>query len=157
MTGWRLGYMAGPADLVQACDKIQAQFTSGANSITQKASVEALLGDLSATKKMVDSFRQRKEYVIGALSKIPGVKISEPGGAFYAFPDVSGFYGKSANGYQVQNDDDMAMYLLNVAHVATVCGTAFGTSKCIRISFAASMTSLTDAMARITKALTDLQ
>jgi aspartate aminotransferase len=157
MTGWRLGYMAGPANLVQACDKIQAQFTSGANSITQKASVEALLGDLSATRKMVDAFRQRKEYVIGVLAKIPGIQISEPGGAFYAFPDVSAFYGRSANGYTVQNDDDMAMYLLNVAHVATVCGTAFGTGKCIRISFAASMTSLTDAMARITKALGDLK
>ena len=157
MTGWRLGYMAGPANIVQACDKIQAQFTSGANSITQKASVAALLSDLTATTKMVEAFRQRRDYVIGALKKMPGVKVNDPGGAFYAFPDVSAFYGKSAVGQTISNDDDLAMYLLNTAHVATVCGSAFGSGKCIRISFAASMTVLMDAMERLAKAFADLK
>ncbi len=157
MTGWRLGYMAGPADIVQACDKIQAQFTSGANSIAQKASVTALLGDLSATGKMVESFRQRRDFIIGALKKMPGVLVNDPGGAFYAFPDISSFFGKSNGGIRINNDDDMAMYLLNTAHVATVCGTAFGANKCIRISFAASMTSLMDAMERMSVALAELK
>ena len=157
MTGWRLGYMAGPANIVQACEKIQAQFTSGANSITQKASVTALLGDLSATYKMVESFKQRRDYVIGALKKMPGVLVNDPGGAFYAFPDVSSFFGKTFDGHVVNNDEELSMYLLNTAHVATVCGTAFGAPKCIRISFASSMTALMDAMERIAKALADLK
>ena len=153
MTGWRLGYMAGPRNIVQACEKIQSQFTSGANSITQKASVAAMLGDLAPTYKMVESFRQRREFVITALKKIPGIVVSEPDGAFYAFPDISSFFGKSHAGTVVNNDDDMAMYLLNNGHVATVSGSAFGENRCIRISFAASMTALMDAMERITTAL----
>jgi len=153
MTGWRLGYMAGPRNIVQACEKIQSQFTSGANSITQKASIAAMLGDLAPTYKMVESFRQRREFVITALKKIPGIVVSEPDGAFYAFPDISSFFGKSHAGTVINNDEDMAMYLLNNGHVATVSGSAFGENRCIRISFAASMTALMDAMERITVAL----
>ncbi len=156
MTGWRLGYMAGPRELVQACEKLQGQNTSGANSITQKAAVTALLSDLASTYKMVDAFKQRREYVIGALKKMPGVRANNPEGAFYAFPDISSFFGKSYDGHVIKNDDDMSMYLLNEAHVATVCGSAFGTDSCIRLSFATSMTNLMDAMERIAGALAKL-
>ena len=153
MTGWRLGYMAAPRDLAQACDKLQAQFTSGANSITQRASVTALLSDLGPTVKMTEAFRERRDYVIGALKKMPGVKANDPEGAFYAFPDISSFYGKSYSEHTINNDVDMSMYLLNEGHVSTVCGSAFGDNNCIRLSFATSMTNLTEAMERIAKAL----
>lgn len=156
MTGWRLGYMAAPRELAQACDKLQAQFTSGANSITQRASIVALLNDLSPTHKMVDAFRQRRDYVIGALKKIPGIKANNPEGAFYAFPDISSFFGKSYGDHKINNDEDMSMYLLNEGHVSTVCGSAFGNRNCIRISFATSMTNLMEAMERMSKALAKL-
>ncbi len=156
MTGWRLGYMAGPRELAQACDKLQAQFTSGANSIAQKASVTALLSDLAPTYKMVDAFKQRKDYVIPALQKMPGVKCNNPEGAFYAFPDISSFFGKSYGGNAINNDEDFSMFLLNEAHVATVCGSAFGAPNCVRLSFATSMTNLMEAMERISVALQKL-
>lgn len=157
MTGWRLGYMAGPRALVQACDKYQAQFTSGANSITQKAAVTALLSDLAPTYAMVKSFRERRDYVIAALRKIPGVKANMPEGAFYAFPDISSFFGKSYNEYKINNDNDLSLYLLNEGHVSTVCGSAFGDGDCIRLSFATSMTNLMEAMNRIGTALGKLK
>lgn len=157
MTGWRIGYMAGPREIIQACEKLQGQDTSGANCIAQRASITALLSDLGPTHKMVDAFKQRCEYVIGALKKMPGVKTHTPMGAFYAFPDVSSFYGKSYGDYKINNDVDMSMYLLNEAHVSTVCGSAFGDDHCIRISFATSMTNLMEAMERINKALKQLQ
>jgi aspartate aminotransferase len=153
MTGWRLGYMAGPREIIQACERLQAQNTSGANAITQKASVAALLGDLAPTYKMVEAYTQRKDYVIGALKKMPGIKVSQPDGAFYAFPDVSAFFGKKYNDSTISNDEDFSMFLLNEAHVATVCGSAFGDKNCIRISFATSMTNLMEAMERISTAL----
>jgi aspartate aminotransferase len=157
MTGWRLGYMAAPRDLAMACDKLQAQFTSGANSITQRASITALLSDLAPTYKMVEAFRQRKDYVITALKKMTGVKANDPEGAFYAFPDISSFYGKSFGEHTINNDLDMSMYLLNEGHVSTVCGSAFGDNNCIRISFATSMTNLMEAMDRIGSALAKLK
>ena len=156
MTGWRLGYMAGPRELVQACDKYQGQVTSGTNSITQKASITALLSDLAPTYKMVEAFKQRKDYVIPALKKMPGVKCNNPEGAFYAFPDISSFFGKSYGGVKINNDEDFSMFLLNEAHVATVCGSAFGAPNCIRLSFATSMTNLMEAMERISTALQKL-
>ena len=156
MTGWRLGYIAGPREIIQACEKLQGQSTSGANSITQKASVTALLSDLAPTYKMVEAFKQRRDYVIPALQKMPGVKCNNPEGAFYAFPDISSFFGKSYGEYIINNDVDMSMYLLNEAHVATVCGSAFGDSNCIRLSFATSMTNLMEAMERISAALLKL-
>ena len=156
MTGWRLGYMAAPRELAQACDKLQAQFTSGANSIAQKASVTALLSDLAPTYKMVEAFKQRKEYVIPALQKMPGIQCNNPEGAFYAFPDISSFFGKSYNGNRINNDEDFSMFLLNEAHVATVCGSAFGEPNCVRLSFATSMTNLMEAMERISAALPKL-
>lgn len=153
MTGWRLGYMAAPADLVKACDKFQAQFTSGANSIAQRAAITALLADLKPSFDMVASFKERKEYIIPALAAINGVRISEPEGAFYAFPDISGFFGKSNGTTTINSADDMAMYLLNTAHVIGVSGTAFGDDHCIRFSFAASMDTLKEGARRIKEAL----
>jgi len=156
MTGWRLGYMAGPREIIQACERMQGQCTSGANSIAQKAAVTALLSDLGPTYKMVDAYKQRRDYVIGALKKMPGIRSNEPQGAFYAFPDVSSFFGKTYGENTITNADDMSMYLLHEGHVATVCGSAFGDNNCIRISFATSMTNLMEAMERIDKALKKL-
>ena len=157
MTGWRLGYMAAPRELAQACEKFQGQITSGANSITQKAAVTALLSDLAPTYKMVEAFKQRRDYVIPALKKMPGLKINNPEGAFYAFPDVSSFYGKSYGDQKITNAEEFSMFLLNEAHVATVCGNAFGEDNCIRLSFATSMTNLMEAMERIGNALPKLK
>jgi aspartate aminotransferase len=156
MTGWRLGYIAAPREIVQACEKLQGQCTSGANSIAEKASAAALLGDLGPTYKMVEAFKQRRDYVINALKKIPGVKTNDPQGAFYAFPDISSFFGKSYGDITIKNADDLSMYLLHEGHVATVCGSAFGDDNCIRLSFATSMTNLMEAMERLGKALEKL-
>lgn len=156
MTGWRLGYLAGPKDLVQACDKLQGQFTSGANSITQKAAVVALSGDLTETYKMRDAFKQRRDYVINALGSMPGIKINMPHGAFYAFPDISSFYGKTDGTDIINSDEDFSMYLLHKANISTVNGAAFGNSNCIRISFATSMEKLEAAMKRMADALSKL-
>jgi aspartate aminotransferase len=156
MTGWRIGYMAAPREIIQGCERLQGQSTSGANSIAQRASITALLSDLAPTYKMAEAFKQRKDYVIGALKKMPGVKSNQPQGAFYAFPDISAFFGKAFGEHIIKNDEDMSMYLLNEAHVATVCGSAFGDGNCIRISFATSMTNLMEAMERMSKALAQL-
>lgn len=157
MTGWRLGYLAGPKDLVQACEKMQGQFTSGTNSITQRASIAALSASLEETYKMRDAFRERRDFVIGALSQIEGIRINNPEGAFYAFPNISAFFGKSDGTTTINNDEDFSMYLLHKAHVSTVNGAAFGNANCIRISFATSMEKLQAAMERICKALSELK
>lgn len=157
MTGWRLGYLAGPKDLVQACEKMQGQFTSGTNSITQRASIAALSASLEETYKMRDAFRERRDFVIGALSQIEGIRINNPEGAFYAFPNISAFFGKSDGTTTINNDEDFSMYLLHKAHVSTVNGAAFGNANCIRISFATSMEKLQAAMERIRKALSELK
>ncbi len=157
MTGWRLGYMAAPVELIKACDKLQSQFTSGANSIAQRAAITALLADLSPSFEMVKAFKERKEYIIPALRAINGVRISEPEGAFYAFPDISSFFGKSNGAATINNADDMAMYLLNTAHVIGVSGAAFGDENCIRFSFAASMDTLKEGARRLKEALDALQ
>ena len=153
MTGWRLGYIAAPKALIDACDKLQSQFTSGTNSIAQRAAITALQGDLAPSIAMTKAFHERRDFVIGALSKMPGVKINDPKGAFYAFPDVSSFYGKKNGGYVINNDEDLSMYLLHYANVTTVSGGAFGDADCIRISFATSMDKLEEAMNRISDAL----
>lgn len=157
MTGWRLGYMAAPKEIAAACDKLQAQSTSGTCSITQRASITALLGDLGPTRKMVDAYKERRDYVIGALRKMPGIKANMPDGAFYAFPDVTAFYGKTDGETVIKNDEDLSMYLLNKGHVSTVCGSAFGDTNCIRLSFATSMDNLREAMTRIGNALGKLK
>jgi aspartate aminotransferase len=156
MTGWRLGYIAAPVELVQACEKYQSQYTSGANSIAQKAGVAALLGDMAPTLKMVEAYKQRRDYVVTALRAIPHVKCAMPDGAFYAFPDISAFFGKSYNGNSIQNDEDLSMFLLHEGHLTTVNGSAFGEPHCIRISYATSMEQLTEAMKRMANALSKL-
>jgi len=156
MTGWRLGYIAAPVELVPACEKYQSQYTSGANSIAQKAGVAALLGDMAPTLKMVEAYKQRRDYVVTALRAIPHVKCAMPDGAFYAFPDISAFFGKSYNGNSIQNDEDLSMFLLHEGHLTTVNGSAFGEPNCIRISYATSMEQLTEAMKRMANALSKL-
>ncbi len=157
MTGWRLGYLAGPVPLVQACEKLQAQFTSAANSITQRASITALLSDLGPSREMTKAFHERRDFVIKALTEMPGIKINMPEGAFYAFPNVSSFFGKSDGETVINNDEDFSMYLLHKANVSTVMGSAFGSPNNIRISFATSMENLKEAMERICKALQNLK
>lgn len=157
MTGWRLGYIAGPKALIAACDKLQSQFTSGTNSIAQRASITALESGLGPTHEMTHAFHQRRDFVINALAAMPGVKINMPKGAFYAFPDISAFIGKANGDFKISNDEDLSMYLLHKANVTTVNGDAFGAPNCIRISFATSMENLEEAMRRISTALAQLQ
>jgi len=156
MTGWRIGYLAGPAAFVQACEKLQGQFTSGTNSIAQRASITALRSDLTPTMEMKEAFRLRRDFVIEALANMPGVKINMPDGAFYAFPDISSFFGKTDGTSIINNDEDLSMYLLHNAHVSTVNGDAFGNGNCIRFSFATSMENLKEAMTRVSDALSKL-
>ena len=153
MTGWRLGYIAAHKDIVQKKEKIQAQITSGTNSIAQRAAVVALLGDQEPSKKMVEAFQERKDYVIKNLARIQGIKINNPDGAFYAFPDVSSFYGKKDGENTLNNSEDIAMYLLHKGHVTVVDGSAFGSPNNVRISFATSMDNLIEAIKRIQYAL----
>lgn len=156
MTGWRLGYLAGPRLLVQACEKLQGQFTSGTNSIAQRAAITALSGELTETKAMTAQFKMRRDFVIDALKKMNGVKINNPDGAFYAFPNISSFFGKTDGNLVINDDEDFSMYLLHQAHISTVNGGAFGNNKCIRISFATSMEKLEEAMKRMAEALSKL-
>ncbi len=157
MTGWRIGYMAGPKEVVMACEKLQAQCTSGANAVAQRAAIAALTSDLSPTYEMVAQYKKRCAYVAAELKKMPGVKANDPHGAFYAFPDISSFFGKTDGQTVIENDMDMSMFLLNTAHVSTVCGSAFGNPKCIRLSIATGMDQLEEAMLRIGNALASLK
>ena len=153
MTGWRLGYMMAPKELIQACDKLQAQFTSATSSITQRAAIAALTQSLEPTKEMVKAFEERREFVVKALSDMQGVQINRPEGAFYVFPIISSFLGKTDGDKTIKNDDVFSMYLLHKAHVSTVNGGAFGNPNCIRISYATSIEQLQKAMERIKTAL----
>lgn len=149
MTGWRLGYIAANSEIIKACEKMQSQTTSGANSITQQAAIAALLGDMKPTQKMVEAFTERRAYFINALAQIKGFKIIQPEGAFYAFADISYYYGQELHGATINNSSDFALALLSKAHVTGVAGEAFGDPNCIRFSFAASMDRLTEAVNRI--------
>ncbi|MVT10460.1 pyridoxal phosphate-dependent aminotransferase [Chitinophaga tropicalis] len=149
MTGWRLGYLAAPKALAKAADNIQSQFTSATCSITQKAAVTALTGDLSTAHAMVEEFRKRRAYIFEQLKSIPGLELIEPDGAFYMFPDVSAFFGKSYEGTTVNNADDLCMYLLHKANVSTVTGAAFEQPNCIRLSYATSMAKLEEGLKRL--------
>jgi aspartate aminotransferase len=145
MTGWRLGYMAGTKDLIKASEKIQSQFTSGPNSIAQRAGIVALNGDMKPTADMQIAFQSRRDFVVKALREIPGLKVNNPPGAFYVFPDVSAYLGKK----NIETAEQLCMYLLNEALVSCVTGDAFGNPNCIRISYATSMENLTLAMTRL--------
>ena len=157
MTGWRIGYIGAPKAIAYACEKLQSQFTSGTNSIAQKAAIAALNGDLTPTYKMRDAFKVRRDLCYNILKEIPGLKLSLPPGAFYLFPDVSSFYGKSHNGHSITNSQDLCMYLLNEVYVVTVSGSAFGNDNCIRMSYATSEENLLKAMERIKQALLALK
>ncbi len=157
MTGWRFGYIAAPLEIAKACVKLQGQFTSATCSITQRAAIAALTGDLSPTFEMWEAFRRRRKLVLDGLSQISGLRCNQPAGAFYVFPDVSGFFGKKFGPYHIQNADDLATYLLVEGHVAVVTGDAFGAANCIRLSYATSDQKLQTAMERMQKALGNLQ
>lgn len=153
MTGWRIGYMGAPAFIARACNKIQGQITSGANVIAQMATIAALEAPASQIQYMVDAFKKRKEMVLQLLADIPGIQANDPDGAFYVFPDVSSYFGKTLRGKTIQNANDFSLYLLEEALVATVSGEAFGDKNCIRISYAASENEIKEALVRIKNAL----
>ena len=157
MTGWRLGYIAANVDVAKACEKLQGQFTSATCSITQKAAVVALTTDLKPSMEMAEEFTRRRAKVMEIIKDVPGIKCSEPEGAFYIFPDVSSYYGKSDGEDVITNSADFSMYLLNKAHVSSVMGEAFGEPKCVRFSFANSMVNIERAWVRIIDALAKLK
>ncbi|MCL6268273.1 pyridoxal phosphate-dependent aminotransferase [Flagellimonas myxillae] len=153
MTGWRIGYIGAPEYIARACNKLQGQVTSGANCIAQRAVITALLESPTRIQYMVDEFKDRRKLILGLLNNIPGFQCNEPEGAFYVYPDVSEYFGKTLNGKQINNASDFAMYLLEEANVATVTGDAFGNGNSIRISYAASVDEIKEAVARIAAVL----
>ncbi len=160
MTGWRIGFIAAPLVIAKACNKLQGQVTSATCSIAQKATVRAMQMDPATSEDIINMrniFRQRRDMVYKLLCDIPGLKVRLPQGAFYFFPDVSSYYGKSFNGKKIENSTDMAFYLLNEANVATVMGSAFGDDDCIRLSYATSEELLREALRRIKEALANLK
>ena len=153
MTGWRIGYIGAPAWIAKACNKLQGQVTSGANAIAQRAVITALEAPVSKIDYMIEAFHQRRDLVLKLLGAIPGFKLNVPEGAFYVFPDISEYFGKTLRGKTINNASDFSLYLLEEASVATVTGEAFGDSNCVRISYAASEDSLKEAIRRISEAL----
>jgi len=153
MTGWRIGYIGAPESIARACNKMQGQVTSGANCIAQRAVITALNAEPSRVQYMVDEFKVRRELILGLLSEIEGFKTNEPEGAFYVFPDVSFFFGKTLKGQHIENATDFSLFLLEHANVATVTGIAFGNPDCIRISYAASQEQIIEAIKRIKEAV----
>jgi aspartate aminotransferase len=156
MTGWRIGYIGASLEIAKACDKMQSQFTSGTNSIAQRAAMAALNGSLEPTYEMVKAFKKRRDLVLGLLKEIPLLKTNTPPGAFYVFPDVSAYFGKSFNGNVIKDADDLCMYLIHEAKVSIVTGKAFGDDNCVRFSYATSEDILTKAIQRIKDALAKL-
>ncbi len=156
MTGYRIGYMAGPEWLAKACTKLQGQVTSGATSIAMQAALAAMTGDQSCLKEMKEAFLRRRDLVLNHVKDIDGVKCTTPGGAFYVFPDFSSYLGKSAGDRKINDSMDLSIYLLEVGHIATVPGSAFGAEGCVRISYANSDENLEKAMVRLKKALAAL-
>jgi len=153
MTGWRIGYIGAPQWIAKACTKMQGQVTSGANCIAQRAAITAVLAPVSKIQFMVDEFRARRDIVVGLLREIDGFKVNLPEGAFYVFPDISAFFGKTIAAIKIENANDFSLFLLEKANVATVTGDAFGAPNCIRMSYAASEIQLREAIKRIKKAL----
>ncbi|MBI1185711.1 aminotransferase class I/II-fold pyridoxal phosphate-dependent enzyme [bacterium] len=157
MTGWRIGYMVAPEWIIKACEKMQGQFTSGANSIAMKAAKAALEGSDESVKLMLAEFKKRRDFLLDALAAEPRLKMNKPEGAFYLFIDVSDFFGLSDGETTIHTGEDLIMFLLDKAHVSMVEGDAFGAAECIRISYAASMEQLTEAANRILQALQKLK
>lgn len=157
MTGWRIGFVAAPLWIAKACNKLQGQYTSGPGSISQKAALAAFSGDQTCVEEMRKAFLRRRDLVVSLLKEIPGVKVTVPDGAFYLFPEMSTYLGKKTDDYQVDNMGDLAMYLLEKGHVATVSGSAFGDPNCLRLSYATSDENLVEAIRRIKEALAKLK
>ncbi|MBT5012349.1 MAG: pyridoxal phosphate-dependent aminotransferase [Flavobacteriaceae bacterium] len=155
MTGWRIGYLGAPYWIAKACTKMQGQITSGANCIAQRATIAALEAPVSKIQYMIDEFKERRKLIIDLLNEIEGIKLNEPKGAFYVFPDVSSFFGKTIKGKKINNASEFSIFLLEEAHVATVTGEAFGSPNNIRISYAASKEEIKKAISRIKKAIKD--
>ena len=151
MTGWRIGFLGGPEAIARACNKMQGQITSGANCIAQRAVITALEAAPTKVQYMIDEFEVRRDLILNLLKDIEGFSCNTPEGAFYVFPDVSAFFGKTLNGTLIKNATDFSLYLLEAALVATVTGDAFGNPNCIRISYAASQDQIKEAMSRIKK------
>jgi aspartate aminotransferase len=157
MTGWRLGYIAAAPELVKACDKLQGQFTSATCSITQRAAIAALTGTQEPSIQMVQKFKERRALVMQLLAEIPNIIFNEPPGAFYVFPNVSAYFGKkTTEGEVIETADELAMYLLNTAHVSVVTGKAFGNTNCLRMSFATNTKNIELGFAKIKAALASL-
>lgn len=157
MTGYRLGYIAAQADVAKACEKLQGQFTSGANAVTQRAAIVALTGDLRPSRQMTEEFTRRRARILEILKEIPGIRCAVPDGAFYVFPVISQYFGRKNGDEVIKDSDDLCMYLLNSAHVSVVTGRAFGEPTCVRISFANSMQNIEKGMKRIKDALASLK
>jgi aspartate aminotransferase len=157
MTGWRIGYIGAPQWIAKACTKLQGQFTSGVSSISQRAALAALTSKSNSCKKMKEAFLRRRDLICKLLGEVDGLRVSKPEGAFYVMPDITSFFGKSYNGTTINNSDDMAMYLLDQARVATVGGIAFGSPECMRISYATSDEKISEAIKRIKEALGKLK
>lgn len=153
MTGWRIGYIGAPQWIAKACTKMQGQITSGTNCIAQRAAITAVLAPVSKIQYMVNEFKTRRNIIIELLREIEGFKVNVPEGAFYVFPDISAFFGKTINGVKIENASDFSLFLLEKANVATVTGEAFGTPNCIRLSYAASEAQIREAIKRIKQAL----
>ena len=153
MTGWRIGYIGAPEWIAKACTKMQGQITSGANCIAQRAAITAVLAPVSKIQYMVDEFKARRDIVVGLLREIEGFKVNIPEGAFYVFPDISAFFGKTIDHIKIENANDFSLFILEKANVATVTGDAFGAPNCIRMSYAASELQLREAIKRIKEAL----
>jgi aspartate aminotransferase len=156
MTGWRIGYIGAAREIAEACEKLQGQFTSGTNSIAQRSALTALTSDMTPTYDMGKAFRRRRDLVLSLMKDIPGFKTNLPGGAFYVFPDVSYYFGKSDGTITINSSEDLCMYLLNTSYVALVAGDAFGAPECIRFSYATSDEKLVEALKRIKEALAKL-
>lgn len=153
MTGWRVGYIGGPEYIARACNKMQGQITSGTNCIAQRAVITALEAPVSKVQYMIDEFKSRRTLILDLLNNIEGFKCNEPEGAFYVFPNISYYFGKTLGGTKIENASDFSLYLLEAANVATVTGEAFGNPDCIRISYAASVENIKDAMKQIKTAV----
>ena len=157
MTGWRIGFIAAPEWIVKGCNKLQGQYTSGPCSVSQKAAEAAYTGSQECVEDMRKAFERRKNLIVKLAREIPGLEVNDPQGAFYLFPKCSSFYGKKFGDREINNSSDLAMYLLEVGHVATVGGDAFGSPECFRMSYATSDENIMEAMRRIKEALAKLK
>lgn len=157
MTGWRIGFMAAPQWIVSACNMLQGQYTSGTCSISQKAAEAAWMGPQNCVEEMRQAFHRRRDLLVRLMREIPGLEVNEPQGAFYLLPKCSSYYGKTDGERVISNSNDLAMYLLEVGHVATVAGEPFGAPECIRLSYATSENSIVEAVSRIKDALSRLK